>query len=196
MTQFHSFDGALFNEAISKKGNPQSLMRLKSSVISAIKVDPSFPNGCEADAALKLLEQKYPEIFEAKKELSYEVDLPEMEWDNDYFLRKTNYLRQNFSKERIEELREIGQKVYGNKLIRKTETTQQPTRHSDRGKTAVPNPAKISVNSENKEDEKRRNPTQTPERRSRALAIALAVAVVAILVLAAVLLKWQPQELQ
>lgn len=191
MTQFHSFDGALFNEAISKKGNPQSLMRLKSSVISAIKVDPTFSNG-EADAALKLLEQKCPEIFEAKKELSYEVNLPEMEWDNDYFLRKTNYLRQNFSKERVEELREIGQKVYGNKLARKTETTQ----HLSVGKTAVPNPAKTSVNSENKEDEKRRNPPQAPERRSRTLAIALAVAVVAILVLAAVLLKLQPQKLQ
>lgn len=192
MTQFHSFDGALFNEAISKKGDPQSLMRLKSSVISAIKVDPSFPNGCEADAALKILEQKCPEIFEAKKELSYEVDLPEMEWDNDYFLRKTNYLRQNFSKERIKELREIGQKVYGNKLTRKTETTQ----HLSVGKTAVPRTENKPLDRVNKEDEKRRNPTQTPERRSRALAIALAVAVVAILVLAAVLLKWQPQELQ
>ena len=191
MTQFHSFDGALFNEAISKKGDPQSFMRLKSSVISAIKVDPFFPNGCEADAALELLRQKCPEIFETKKELSYEVNLPEMEWDKDYFLRKTNYLRQNFCDERIQELREIGQKVYGNKLTRKTETTQ----HLSRGKTSVPNPAKTSVNSENKEDEKRRNPTQTPERRSGALAIALAVAVVAILVLAAVLLKRQPQKI-
>lgn len=195
MTQFHSFDGALFNEAISKKGDPQSFMRLKSSVISAIKVDPSFPNGCEADAALELLRQKCPEIFEAKKELSYEVNLPEMEWDKDYFLRKTNYLRQNFCEERIQELREIGQKVYGNRLTRKNETTQQPTRHLGVGKTAVSNPAKPSVNSENKEDEKRRNPTQTPERRSGALAIALAVAVVAILVLAAVLLKRQPQKI-
>lgn len=190
MTQFHSFDGALFNEAISKKGNPQSLTRLKSSVISAIKTDPTFSNG-EADAALALLRQKCPEIFEAKKELSYEVDLPEMEWDNDYFLRKTNYLRQNFCEERIQELREIGQKVYGNKLIHKTETTQ----HLSRGEASVPNPAKTSVNSENKEGEKRRNPPQTPERRRGTLAIALAVAVVAILVLAAVLLKLQPQKL-
>ena len=191
MEQFKSFNGSLFNEAISKKGDPQSLMRLKSSVISAIKVDPTFSNG-ETDAALKLLRQNCPEIFEAKKELSYEVNLPETEWDKDYFLRKANYLRQNFCEERIQELREIGQKVYGNKLIRKTETTQYLSRVG----TSVPNPAKTSVNSENKEGEKRRNPPQTPERRSRALAIALAVAVVAILVLAAVLLKLQPQKLK
>lgn len=192
MTQFHSFDGALFNEAISKKGDPQSVMRLKSSVISAIKVDPTFSNG-EAYAALALLRQKCPEIFEAKKELSYEVNLPEIEWDNDYFLRKTNYLRQNFCEERIQELQEIGQKVYGNKLIRKTETKQ----HWSRGGTSVPNPAKTSVNSKNKEGEKRGNPPQTPESRRGTLAIALAVAVavVAILVLAAVLLKLQPQKL-
>lgn len=192
MTQFHSFDGALFNEAISKKGDPQSLMRLKSSVISAIKVDPSFPNGCEADAALELLHQKCPEIFETKKELSYEVNLPEMEWDKDYFLRKTNYLRQNFCEERIQELREIGRKVNGNNLTPKTETTQ---RLSER-KTAVSCTGNKPLDRVNKEDEKRRNPTQTPERRSGALAIALAVAVVAILVLAAVLLKLQPQKLQ
>lgn len=191
MEQFKSFNGALFNEAISKKGDPQNLMRLKSSVISAIKVDPTFSNG-ETDAALKLLRQNCPEIFEAKKELSYEVNLPETEWDKDYFLRKANYLRQNFCEERIQELREIGQKVYRNKLIRKTETTQYLSRVG----TSVPNPAKTSVNSENKEGEKRRNPPQTPERRSRALAIALAVAVVAILVLAAVLLKLQPQKLK
>ena len=120
------------------------------------------------------------------------MNLPETEWDKDYFLRKANYLRQNFCEERIQELREIGQKVYGNKLIRKTETTQYLSRVG----TSVPNPAKTSVNSENKEGEKRRNPPQTPERRSRALAIALAVAVVAILVLAAVLLKLQPQKLK
>ena len=192
MTQFHSFDGALFNEAISKKGDPQSFMRLKSSVISAIKVDPSFPNGCEADAALELLRQKCPEIFETKKELSYEVNLPEMEWDKDYFLRKTNYLRQNFCEERIQELREIGQKVYGYNLTPKTETTQCLSER----KTAVPRTGNKPLDRVNKEDEKRRNPTQTPERRSRALAIALAVAVVAILVLAAVLLKLQPQKLQ
>ena len=180
MGEFRSFDEGLFYEAIDSKTDSKSLIRLKTSVISAIKVNPTFPNNNEADKALSLLHQKCPEIFEKKKNLSYEVNLPENEWDSNYFLRKTTYLQQNFCEERIDELREIGKKVYGKNQIRKIATVQKNPGYQP---TPVPKSVNASENRVNKEGENCQNPPKAPKRHSKILAIALVTVVVLVLVL-------------
>ena len=188
MAQFHSFDERLFREAIRNKADQKNFIRLKVSVISAIQNDPTFSSG-EAKDALDILRRECPEIFEQKKDLGYEEKRPDSNtWDSDYFMRNTTYLEQNFCEERINELKNIGQKVYGKKQTRQTETMKQ---NSNQPKLACPTQPSVRRNTTapaDKEGKQGKNPPITaPEQRCRLLAVAIAVVVVVVLVLFTVL---------
>ena len=186
MTQFRSFDGKQFMEAVQNKEDRKNFIRLKANVVSAIQMDPAFESG-EADAALAILREKCPEIFESKRNLGYEeMRSDPATWDRDYFMQNTTYLKQNFCEERIKELREIGQKVYGKKLTRQTETMKQ---NSNQPKPVYSTQTSVRQNATapaDKEGKQGKNPPITaPEWRYRLLAVAIAV--VAVLVLITVL---------
>lgn len=176
MTQFRSFDGKQFMEAVQNKEDRKNFIRLKANVVSAIQMDPAFESG-EADAALAILREKCPEIFEPKRNLGYEEIRSDPDtWDRDYFMQNTTYLKQNFCEKRIDELREIGQKVYGKKPARPTEPMKQ---NSNQPKPSVRQNVTVPADKEGKQGQ---NPTiTTPERRYRLLAVAIAVVVVLLL---------------
>ena len=67
MEQFRSFDEKAFQEAIRNKLDRKNLIRLKVSVISAIKADPTFSSG-EVERALRWLRSDCKEVFDEKKE--------------------------------------------------------------------------------------------------------------------------------
>lgn len=180
MEQFRSFDEKAFQEAIRNKLDRKNLIRLKVSVISAIKADPTFSSG-EIERALRWLRSDCKEVFDEKKEeIENEVELSNQDaWDEDYFLWKTIYLERNFCEERIDELRKIGQKVYGKKLPRSTEPMRQ---NSNQPKPT--HPVQFEADKEGKQG---KNPPMTaPERRYRLLIAAIAIVVILVLLTVAI----------
>lgn len=183
MAQFHSFDEKLFREAIRNKADQKNFIRLKVSVISAIQNDPTFASG-EAENALDILRRECPEIFERKKDLGYEEKRTDSDtWDSDYFMRNTTYLEQNFCEDRINELKNIGQEVYGKKQTRQTETMKQNSNRPKPAYSVQPSVRQNATVPADKEGKQGKNPPITaPERRYRLLAVAIAVVVVLVLI--------------
>lgn len=106
MENFKSFDGKNFQDAIKNK----DYTRLKVNVSSAIANDPGF-RGDEIERVLDILQEEVPEIFEDYKHLNYEYDLDRDQWNKGYFDEMTYWLQRNFSKERLEKLKEVGRTI-------------------------------------------------------------------------------------
>ena len=105
--EFRSFDIDEFYKAIENK----DYGTLKFSIMNSISSDPTFERG-ETDKAIKILEEKCPEIFEEYKDLGYEERLDPSDWDKEYFSKLTYWLTKNFSKERIPYIKKVGKTIH------------------------------------------------------------------------------------
>lgn len=103
-----------FYDAVNKKDIPY----LRNYVAASIRFDPAF-NKSKCDACMKYLEEKDIDITEEYKANINEREVPEdkSKWTKELFQDKVEDLRQNFAYEkRIKELREIGPKVYADRI--------------------------------------------------------------------------------
>lgn len=113
--KFMSFDSDDFYEAIESK----KYAKLKNCVISAIRNNPGFnpvmgKNAAEATIAMRILDEKIPDIFE-----KYEMQEGDQlynesyvgKWDKEFFIRQTFLLRENFSKKRYNQIISIGKYI-------------------------------------------------------------------------------------
>lgn len=103
-----------FLDAADKKDIPT----LRNYVAATISFDPAF-NKSKCDACMKYLEEKDIDITEKYKANINEREVPEdkSKWTKELFQDKVEDLRQNFAYEkRIKELREIGPKVYADRI--------------------------------------------------------------------------------
>lgn len=104
---FRAFDENAFWQAVKEK----NFLRLKVNTASAMLDDPTFERG-EAEQVLKILEEKVPEIFEDYVVGSYEQRLNPEEWDKRYFTKLVYWFQENFAKERVPHIKEVGQVVH------------------------------------------------------------------------------------
>lgn len=113
--RFTSFDADDFYKAIEEK----KYAKLKTCIISAIRNNPEFrvatgQKESEARLAWRILEENVPEIFE--KYEAQEGDQLYSEnsvdkWDREFFIRQTFLLGENFNKERLKHVWNIGRKI-------------------------------------------------------------------------------------
>jgi len=104
---FTAFDEKAFWQAVKEK----DFLCLKVNAASAMLDDPTFERG-EAEQVLKILEEKVPEIFEDYVVESYEQRLNPEEWDKRYFTKLVYWFQENFAKERVPYIKEVGQVVH------------------------------------------------------------------------------------
>lgn len=104
---FASFDEKVFRQAIAEK----DFLRLKINAVSAISYDPTFEKG-EATEVLNILQKEVPEIFEKYEEGDYEERLDKSQWDKRYFSKLVYWFQENFAKERIPLIKEVGKSVH------------------------------------------------------------------------------------
>lgn len=115
MYHFTSFDEDEFYQAVADK----DYIKIKSFVVSAIRNNPSFrkvpgQDASEAMMAIRILEEREPDIFEKYKIQEGEHPFNEEEadnWDEEYFIRQSFLLEENFSGKRLNHLKKIGQKI-------------------------------------------------------------------------------------
>ena len=119
MYKFKTLDENAFFKAIEEK----DYSRLKTSIISSIRNNPTFivmenEKYTEAKIAMKILKEKLPEMFMDYTVLEFEDAFNEDEkekWNNEYFLRQTFLLGENFCMERYDHLRKIGKELANKK---------------------------------------------------------------------------------
>lgn len=104
---FRAFKDSDLKEALERK----DYAKLKVLLSSTIKSDPTFSTQ-EVSALCNIFQKNVPEIFEKKIELGYEEIFPPEQWDKRYFSKLLYWLQQNFAKERIDYIKEVGKTVY------------------------------------------------------------------------------------
>ena len=117
MSRFVSFSEAEFEQALENKDYSTLIL----SVVSAIRNNPAFKADAgekesEAELAVDILSKRVPEIFVQFKHQPGEelFDKEKISIRNkEYFIRQTIFLRENFSKERIEQIKFIGERIVG-----------------------------------------------------------------------------------
>jgi len=164
---FTSFDEKVFRQAIAEK----DFLRLKINAVSAISYDPTFEKG-EAAAVLNILQKEVPEIFEEYEEGDYEERLDKSQWDKRYFSKLLYWFQENFSKDRIPLIKEVGKAVHVS--VPKPTVERKPVSNSS-------GPVKKSEGMQ-----KQANFTQAPEKKSSIVGI-LVVAGVVVLIIALLL---------
>ena len=91
---------------------------LRGCIVSLIRDDPTFVNG-DYDEACKCLEEKgigMDNFFQDYKKVPGEPgDKDKSQWDEKYFLDRTFALKENFSRERLAHVKEVGEYVYRDK---------------------------------------------------------------------------------
>lgn len=113
-----TFEQADFEAAI----NAKDYIKLKNYVINSIRNNPRFTYGkseecSEAKAAFKRLESlkdELPGLFSQYEVQAGEVEFNEAEkesWTQEYFIRQTFLLGENFCLERFNNIRKIGQYI-------------------------------------------------------------------------------------
>lgn len=121
---FKSFDESKFRQAIINK----DYLTLKMAVINAIRNNPKFEpeagyEKCEATRALQLLMRECPQMMESfrllegEKPFNYEEQ--HSAWTADTFIRASYRLKDNFSRDRFNQVALIGKYVYGERKTKK-----------------------------------------------------------------------------
>lgn len=111
-----SFDPAVFEAAIRKK----DYIKLKNFVINSIRNNPRFTHdknekyseATKVFRRLHSLEKELPGLFAPYELQTGEVEFNEAEkdsWTQEYFIRQTFYLGENFCNKRFANIKKIGQ---------------------------------------------------------------------------------------
>lgn len=136
---FVSFDESKFIQALENKDYD----RLISDFACAVRSDPAFQKK-EIPAIIRIFEERVPEIFSNKVDLDYEEELPQSDWNEDYFFRLLQRLQNNFCKERLEYLKKVGRIVYKDLIRDHTQTTGKPHKTGSAGPTVRTGPSHTS----------------------------------------------------
>lgn len=99
-----------YNNAIEKK----EIGVLKALLVGILAGDPTFAT-TEFEEAKKYIEEKGIKLEEDYVKLEGEYASEESEWDEKYYQMQLVWLEDNFSKERMNEIKKIGGIVYRNK---------------------------------------------------------------------------------
>ncbi len=111
METFTAFEEKEFHQALSKK----DYSKLKVYTICTIDCDPTFERG-EFDAVLNILNREANDIFEPHRQLSDDEILPKESWTIHYFNELVARFHNNFSKERIPFIKQVGKVVYADSV--------------------------------------------------------------------------------
>ena len=141
---FTSFDESVFRQAIKDK----DYLCLKSNTVCSMWADPTFERG-ETAEVLRILEKEVPEIFEEYVQQDYEERLERTKWDKRYFTKLTYWFQENFAKERIAYIKEVGNAVYSDaaKQYAKSMSMQNKTSPAPAAKSAPKSTAPKAVKS-------------------------------------------------
>lgn len=146
---------------------------LKVNAVSAMLDDPTFERG-EARRVLEILEKETPEIFDDPINLEYEERLERDEWDKRYFTKLTYWFQENFAKERVDYIEEVGKVVHADTAKKYAESMAINTTAQNKTSSVAP--------------KKNPNPTKASEAKGKLLPIIGAIAAVGALVLTVVVL--------
>ena len=111
--------GATVEEAVKNSDIP----RLRSCLTTAIKLDPKFRSG-DYERKLAYITENGIDVFQEHQELKREFTKPEKEWTVEYFFYQAEWILDNFSRERVDRLKKIGQAVFS--TPQDTPQTSQP----------------------------------------------------------------------
>lgn len=192
---FTSFDEKAFYQAIKDK----DYLCLKVNTVSSMLDDPTFERG-ETMKVLQILEEQVPEIFEEYSDLEYEERLDRSVWDKRYFTKLTYWFEENFSKNRVAYIREVGKVVhedtarqYAESMAIQNKPTKKPKR--SKGKKSAKStqkPEQANSNSRSTTTQPRKTSpisgTEQKEKKSANFPVAGAILAVGALVLIGILL--------
>lgn len=124
----YNFTEEIFEEDIRKK----ALWGLRATAVKVIEFDPTFSTG-EYEYIINRLKKEVPEVFVEYKVLPNERDFQEDEnsWDEKYFLNLTFYLQENFCLERIENIKRVGKKVYGQQKVNSVQEAESKQKKNE-----------------------------------------------------------------
>lgn len=135
---FKSFNEEKFFAAIEQK----NYLSIKNCIINAIRNNPQFKvdkgeTEAEAIRAINIVRKKLPEMFEEyvirEREKGKELNNPNF-WDEEYFLRQTFLLEENFCEERIAYIKKIGQKISEDKKQKERVKSQHQSSFQEKSK--------------------------------------------------------------
>ena len=108
--------GKMLKEFICDLCDKKDYVSLRECIVSLIRDDPTFVSG-DYDEACKCLEDKgLDDVFQPYEKVPGEPgDKDKSQWDEKYFLDRTFALKENFSRERLAHVKEVGEYVYRDK---------------------------------------------------------------------------------
>lgn len=149
--------------------------KVRGALIGIIQADPGFQTG-RLDDAISYAESHGVSPFEAQNDPQLPMSSEEA-WDSAYFASSVTYLRENFTKDRLEHVRKVGRKTHP-EVARPTEQ-------------AIPTDFTARKDSQPKKEKGRRMPSNcpgpaAPHKLALALLVLAAIVVVVVLVRKAV----------
>lgn len=109
--------GKILREFMDDQCDKKDYVTLRSCVVSIIRDDPTFVSG-DYEEACKYLRDKgiIDGVFQPYEKVPGEPgDKDKSQWDENYFLDRTFALKENFSRERLAHVKEVGEYVYRDK---------------------------------------------------------------------------------
>lgn len=108
--------GKIIKDFIRDLCDKKDYVGLRECIVSLIRNDPTFISG-DYDEACKYLEDKgLDDVFQPYEKVPGEPgDKDKSQWDEKYFLDRTFALKENFSRERLAHVKEVGEYVYRDK---------------------------------------------------------------------------------
>ena len=108
--------GNVLNEFFKELGRKKDYDGLKACIVSLIRKDPTFESGKYDEVEDYLKKNDLQDIFQAYAAVPGEPKAKEKsKWDEDYFADCAFALRENFSRERLAHVKEVGKYVYRDK---------------------------------------------------------------------------------
>lgn len=113
---YRSFNENNFDQAVFEK----DYLSIRIYALCALRYDPAFDKG-ESDRVLKRLNE-IEGVYEKFNREDYEEWRKEKEkWDEDYFFSLICWMEDNFAKERLEHIKEVGKAVYAEEKANKVQ---------------------------------------------------------------------------
>lgn len=108
--------GTILREFIHDLCDKEDYVGLRNCMVSIIRDDPTFVSGDYDDAYKCVKENGIDDIFQPYKKVPGELgDKDKSQWDEKYYLERSHALIENFSRERFEHVKEVGEYVYRDK---------------------------------------------------------------------------------
>ena len=108
--------GSVIREFIPELCKKKDYSGLKTCIVSLIRDDPTFESGQYEEVDEYLKKNGFQDIYQPYEKVPGEPgDKDKSQWDEKYFLDRTFALKENFSRERLALVKEVGEYVYRDK---------------------------------------------------------------------------------